>query len=282
MKRILITGENSYIGVALKKWLMKEPDKYEVHSVSLRNVGLEKKDFSIYDVVVHVAGIAHVKETRDNRSLYYEINRDLAVKTAQKSKKDGVAQFIFLSSMSVYGMNTGVINKKTKPEPKTDYGKSKFEAERLISRLQDKTFSISILRPPMVYGKNCKGNYPKLSRFAQKTFFFPDIVNKRSMIYIDNLTEFIKQIINSVDSGLFFPQNSEYVNTSELVYCIAKYHNKKICLTKIFNLLLRILNIGVLNKVFGSLVYELEISEYKNNYRIYGFKETIKLSEGEL
>lgn len=282
MKRILITGKNSYIGNSFEQWVKKTEEKFIVDKMSLRGSNWEKRDFSIYDTVVHVAGIAHIKETKKNQFLYYEINRDLTFKVAQKAKKNEVNHFVFLSSMSVYGRNTGVINKKTKPEPETYYGKSKFEAEQLLNCLQDKSFSITILRPPMVYGRDCKGNYAKLSKFAQKTFLFPNIANKRSMIYVDNLSEFIKQIIINKESGTFYPQNSEYVNTSELVYFIAKCHNKKIYLTKAFNFLLRKLNIKSLKKIFGSLSYEMGMSEYKNDYRIYGFKETIKLSEGKL
>lgn len=281
MKRILITGKNSYIGNSFEKWVTND-DNFYVEKISLKDGNWEKIDFSTFDVVIHVAGIVHVKETRDKQPLYYKINRDLAFRIAQKSKKEGVLQFVFLSTMNIYGINSGKIDKGTKPEPKTRYGKSKLEAEQLINGLQDNKFFVAILRPPMVYGKNCKGNYAKLSKLAQRTFLFPNIVNRRSMIYVDNLTEFIKQLVINMDSGIFFPQNSEYVCTSELVFYIAKCHNKKIHFTKIFNYLLRASEFKSLNKIFGNLVYEMEMSEYKNNYRVCDFKESIKLSEGKL
>ena len=281
MKNILITGKNSYIGTSLENWLMREPDKYKVDTVDMKDGSWKEKDFSSYDVVFHVAGIAHIKETSDNQNLYYKVNRDLAYKTAQKAKQDGVEQFIFLSSMSVYGIENGVIDKSTPLKPNSAYGKSKIEAEELINKLQDDSFTVATLRPPMVYGKGCKGNYPRLSRLATKTPIFPKVDNKRSMIYIDNLSEFVKQLIDNRSSGLFFPQNEKYVKTSEMVRLIAGVHGKKIMMTRMFNPLLRLMfGIGIVNKMFGNLVYDKSMSDYdKANYRIRSFRESIELTE---
>ncbi|WP_326929628.1 NAD-dependent epimerase/dehydratase family protein [Bacillus sp. m3-13] len=187
MKNILITGKHSYVGKNLEKWLNKyPPDLYLTDSISLRDDSWKEKDFSKYDVVFHVAGIAHIKETEENAHLYYKVNRDLAYETAKKAKNDGVNLFVFLSSMSVYGIESGLIDKHTPPRPISNYGKSKLEAEYLIEDLADDNFKVIILRPPMIYGKGCNGNYPKLVNLAKKSPFFLDIKNKRSMIYIDN------------------------------------------------------------------------------------------------
>lgn len=280
MKKILITGANSYIGMSVEKWLLKEPDKYRVDTVDMRDGSWREKNFSQYDVVFHVAGIAHIKETSDNQDLYYKVNRDLAYETAQKAKEDGVEQFIFLSSMSVYGIENGVIDKSTSLKPKSAYGKSKIEAEELINKLKDNSFTVSTLRPPMVYGKGCRGNYPRLVGLALKTPIFPKVDNKRSMIYIDNLSEFVKQLIDNKSGGLFFPQNAEYVNTSVMVRLIAEAHGKRLRMTKLFNPLLKLLNVSTVNKVFGDLVYELSMSEYESDYRICGFRESIVQTEG--
>ena len=280
MKNILITGRNSYIGTSLKNWLMREPDKYKVDTVDMKDGSWKEKDFSQYDVVFHVAGIAHIKETNENQDLYYKVNRDLAYETAQKAKVDGVEQFIFLSSMSVYGIENGVIDKNTQQNPNSAYGKSKIEAEELITKLQDDSFTVSTLRPPMVYGKGCLGNYPRLVGLALKTPIFPKVDNKRSMIYIDSLSEFVKQLIDNRSGGLFFPQNTEYVNTSEMVRLIAEAHGKKIVMTKLFSPLLRLLNVSTVNKVFGDLVYDMRISDYEFDFRACGFRESIIKTEG--
>lgn len=280
MKRVLITGKNSYIGTSLENWLMREPDKYKVDTVDMKDGLWKEKDFSSYDVLFHVAGIAHIKETSDNEDLYYKVNRDLAYQTAQKAKKDGVEQFVFLSSMSVYGIENGVIDKGTPLQPNSAYGKSKIEAEDLINKLENDSFTVATLRPPMVYGKGCRGNYPRLVGLALKTPIFPKVDNKRSMIYIDNLSEFVKQLIDNRSGGLFFPQNAGHVNTSEMVRLIAEVHGKRVVMTKLFNPLLRLLNVSTVNKVFGNLVYEMSMSEYESDYRVSGFRESIEKTEG--
>jgi len=279
MKRVLITGKNSYIGTSLESWLMREPDKYRVDTIDMKDGSWKEKDFSQYDVVFHVAGIAHIKETSDNQDLYFKVNRDLAYETAQKAKLDGVEQFIFLSSMSVYGIENGVIDMNTPLSPNSAYGKSKIEAEELINNIQDDSFTVATLRPPMVYGKGCRGNYPRLAGLALKTPIFPKVDNKRSMIYIDNLSEFVKQLVDNKSGGLFFPQNAEYVNTSEMVSLIAEAHGKRLRMTKLFNPLLRLLNVSTVNKVFGDLVYDMSMSEYESDYRVCGLRESINMTE---
>lgn len=276
MRRILITGKNSYIGTSVENWLLREPDKYTVDTIDMKDGTWREKDFSYYDIIFHVAGIAHIKETPKNRDLYFIVNRDMAHETAKKAKADGVKQFIFLSTMSVYGIENGVIDKDTQVNPIGAYGKSKLEAEILINELQDKSFKVATMRPPMVYGNNCKGNYQSLAKFALITPIFPIINNKRSMIYIDNLSEFIKQLIDSNSDGLFFPQNEKYVNTSEMVKSIAEIHGKSIIMTRILNPIIRILDLRIVKKVFGDLVYDMQMS---SNIGLVSFSETIKRTE---
>jgi len=261
MKRVLITGKDSYIGTSVESWLVREPDKYSVETIDMRDDSWQTHDFSQYDVVFHVAGIAHIKETDENRALFYLVNRDLAYETANKAKKAGVQHFIFLSSMSVYGVENGFIDSATKLEPKSAYGKSKAEAERLLSSLSDKLFTLYIIRPPMVYGPSCKGNYPRLSKLVKKTPVFPLVTNKRSMIYIDNLSYFILQLIIKPRTGIYLPQNSEYVNTSELAKVIAEINNKKLIFTKAFHKIINLSKNGTISKVFGDLYYAKEVSE---------------------
>lgn len=269
MKKILITGANSYIGTSLEKWLEQWIDDYAVDTVDMIDGTWKNKEFSEYDVVFHVAGIAHIKETKENAELYYKVNRDLVYEVAQKAKSDGVKQFIFLSSMSVYGMETGVISKDTVPAPKSNYGKSKLQAEELIAPLKEVNFKVAVVRPPIIYGKGCKGNYTRLEKFALKSPIFPDIKNKRSMIEIDNLCEFVKLLIDNESMGLFLPQNEEYVCTSDMVKSIAEEHGKGIIMTKLFNPLLRVLKVSTVNKVFGDLVYE---KDKDPSHKYCGFK----------
>lgn len=267
------------MGTSLEKWLGKYPDRYSIDSISLRDDSWKEKDISKYDVVFHVAGIAHIKETKENADFYYKVNRDLAYEVARKAKVEGVKHFIFLSSMSVYGIESGVIDKDTHLEPKSNYGMSKLQAEELIKPLEDDRFIVAIIRPPMIYGKGCKGNYVRLAKLAVKMPIFPDVDNKRSMIFIDNLCEFVRLIIDGLNNGIFLPQNKEYVCTREMVKLIADNNGKKIKLTNLFNPFLRLIQTSTLRKVVGDLVYEQHISEPKMEYQVYDFRTSIRMSE---
>lgn len=274
MKKILITGAGSYIGTSFEKYMEQFGNDYSVDTVDMIGDSWKSVSFSGYDCVFHVAGIAHQKETLENAHLYYEVNRNLAIATAKKAKRDGVKQFVLLSSMSVYGVETGVITKKTVPHPKSHYGKSKLQADEKIVKLDCDSFKVAILRPPMVYGKDCKGNYQRLRTFALKSPIFPDYLNKRSMVYIGNLCAFVKKTIDEEKSGLFFPQNAEYVNTSEMVRVIARLDNKKLFMPKIFNPFICLMRISIIKKVFGSLMYEK--IDLVSDYNLF---ESIELSE---
>lgn len=285
MRNVLITGVNSYVGNNFYNWLLQNySEEYKVDRISLRGQLWRETDFSKYDSVLHVAGLAHVTNDRKMEEQYYKINRDLTIEVAKKSKKEKVKQFIFMSSIIVYGDSKTerfVINKNTKPNPSNIYGRSKLEAEEKLLLLEDDNFKVAIIRSPMIYGKSSKGNYAKLSKAARKLPFFPNIDNERSMIYIDNLSEFLRLIINNNDSGIFFPQNKDYVKTSEMVKIIAQVNNKKIYLTKFFNPIIGLMigKVNVLNKLFGNLVYEKELSVYKVPYQRKDFYESIKATE---
>lgn len=285
-KKILITGKTSYVGNQLAEWLNKEPEEYEVVKKSVRDDKWKEIEFSNYDVVVHVAGIAHQDTKADREELYYKVNTDLTIDIATKAKTEGIKQFIFMSSIIVYGVGSKigekkVITKETIPEPINFYGNSKLLAEKGILALQSDDFSVVVVRPPMIYGRGSKGNYPLLSKLAKVTPIFPDIENQRSMLHIDNLSEFIRLMIENEEKGIYFPQNEEYVKTSEMVRVIASSNKKKIMLIQIFNRVIIRLSKknNFINKVFGSLVYDKELSQYKKNYNVIKFLESISETE---
>ena len=290
MKKILITGAGSYIGTSFENYLKEIfADEYLVDTVDMIDPSWREKSFAGYDAVYHVAGIAHSdsgKISPEKEKLYRSVNTDLTVETAKKAKSDGVGQFIFMSSAIVYG-ESGRIGKKkvvtvdTPTDPANCYGDSKVQAERGILPLSDDGFRVCVLRPPMIYGKGSKGNFPQLERFAKKLHFFPYVENQRSMLYIGNLVEFVRLMIENRESGIFFPQNAEYSNTSKLVQMIAAENGRKIRLIRGFGWILRIMGIffGAVNKAFGNLTYDQTMSEYKTEYRKYGLEESIKETE---
>ena len=260
MKKILITGAGSYIGQSFDRYLRQFPGAYQTETVDMVGGSWREKSFAGFDAVYHVAGIAHIKETAENAHLYYEVNRDLAVETARKAKADGVPQFVFLSSMSVYGMEEGCITRNTQPDPKSNYGKSKLQAEEGLEELKSENFRIAVLRPPMVYGDGCKGNYQSLVKFAKLLPFFPDYRNKRSMLHIDGLCEAVRKMIDSQGEGLYLPQDEDYVCTCKMVQGIARNMGKKMRLLKVLNPAVVLVKCCTTmgKKAFGDLYYEKE------------------------
>lgn len=287
MKRILITGKDSYIGSNFKKYLEQFPDNYYVEELDVSDNSWKEFDFTSFDVVYHVAGLAHSTPNESQRELYYKVNTDLTYEVALKAKESKVSQFIFMSSIIVYGSGMigkdRIITKDTPLTPDNFYGDSKKQAEIKIKPLEDESFKIVIIRPPMIYGPNSKGNYPLLSKFAKKTPIFPTLKNQRSMLFLGNLMEFVKLMIDNEERGIFLPQNSEYVSSYELIKEIAKFKNHKIWFIGIFNPFIKILNKQVyVNKVFGNLIIDKKLSEYKYNYNIYSLQQSIKMTEVSL
>jgi UDP-glucose 4-epimerase len=257
MLNILILGANSYIGKHLKGYLEQYPADYRVTAISQRDDQWKELDFSVFDSVVDCVGIAHRKETKENAHEYYEINADLAFQTAKKAKASGVKQFIFLSSMSVYGMDEGMITKDTQPNPKTHYGKSKWQAEQQIAPLQDETFRVAIVRPPMVYGEGCKGNYQTLVKLAKILPVVPDYKNERSMISIENLNAYLKQLIDESSCGVFLPQDPVYHCTCDMIREIAKSNHRTPGQTALLNPFVHLFTRTTKGKkAFGNLIYK--------------------------
>lgn len=289
MKKILITGANSYIGTSFENYISQFPDAYQTETVDMIDGTWREKSFAGYDAVFHVAGIAHSdtgKVSEERKAFYYKINTDLAVETARKAKADGVKQFIFMSSAIVYGDSAPIgrnkiITPDTPLSPANFYGDSKVQAEKGVLPLNDEHFKVVILRPPMIYGPGSKGNYPVLAKLAKKLPVFPVVENQRSMLYIGNLVEFVRLMVENGEQGIFWPQNREYSNTTELVRLIAQANEKKVVMIQGFTWALKLLRhfTGLVDKAFGSLCYQQSMSEYPQNYRKFDLEESIRITE---
>ncbi|MGG3940331.1 NAD-dependent epimerase/dehydratase family protein [Peribacillus psychrosaccharolyticus] len=284
MKKILITGKGSYIGTNLIKWLDQWTEQYQVEELVVKNNEWKQTDFSQYDAILHLAGIAHVSADPNLEKLYLKVNRDLAIEVAKKAKQENVKQFIFMSSMIIYGEDAKigknkVITEDTKPSAIDFYGRSKLEADLAIQELVDENFKTVIVRTPMVYGPNCKGNFPRLIKLTKVTPIFPNINNVRSMIFIENLCEFIRLVIDKEMNGVFFPQNKEYISTKDLINVMARIMKKKVYFISIFNPILKLLSkkVNLINKVLGNKVYDKTISP-RLDYCLVDFETSIKKS----
>ena len=291
MKKVLITGAGSYIGTRVQQWLDATFDGteklFEVDAVDTINNNWKKADFTKYDVVYNVAGIAHVKAVKGEGPLYYAVNKDMVIAIAKAAKEAGVKQFIHMSSMIVYKevktLEGKQIHMDTEPAPNGFYGDSKLQGEKGCLELADDKFKVCIMRPPMIYGPECKGNFPRLVWLAQKTPIFPAWHNKRSMLYIDNLCEFVKQLILHEVDGIVYPQNAEYADTVEIIRYYAKVSGKKIWITKLLNPLIWLFgdHVRSLGKMFSNSTYDMDMSEYQFEYRVVSLKDSFRGIDGK-
>lgn len=282
MKKILITGAGSYVGESVRKYILSTSSDCQIDAVDTMGDNWKKADYSQYDVVYHVAGIAHVNADPKMEALYYKVNRDLTIDVARTAKAAGVKQFIFMSSQIVFhesqSLKTEVLTASTKENPNGFYGDSKLQAELGIKPLEDENFKVCILRPCMIYGPNAKGNFPRLAKLACKTPIFPCWHNKRSMLYIDNLAEFVKQAILRELSGTYYPQNRELADTVEIIRFFAKAAGHKVWITRLLNpfVWLGSFVLQPINKMFATYYYDPEMSKMDFDYQFVSFEESLK------
>ncbi len=274
MKRVLITGANSYVGTNVEAWLKKTPSLFKVDTVSTFNDEWKQADFTKYDVVFHVAGIAHVDAKKKMEPLYRKVNTGLTIEIAKWAKEHGIKQFIFMSSGIVFreskSLKANIVTPETKPDPNGFYGDSKLQAEIGLHELEDGFFKVAILRPPMIYGPNCKGNFMRLAKLGTLIPVFPAFHNKRSMLFIDNLAEFVKQIILREKEGTFYPQNRELADTVEIVKQFAKSNNHKLHIWRWLNVFVYLGSpfFKSINKMFADFYYLPEMSIYDFDYQL--------------
>ncbi len=260
-KTLMITGASGFIG---SNFIERYKDKYNIISVDLLEVKPEKLDFTDVDCVLHLAALVHQMNGAP-REKYFEVNTELTKKMAVESKKHGLKHFVFYSTVAVYGTH-GDINKKlildknSKVNPITAYAESKWEAEEILRKLEDGNFRVSILRPPMVYGKNCPGNMKRLEKLVR---LFPILPfnydeNKRTLVNVEKLLEITDEIIKKEIFGITIPKDDKDVSIKEIVEKLAKENNKKLILIKfpkfIFKLLIN-LKSEIMESLYGSLIF---------------------------
>ena len=299
VKKVLITGAGSYIGESFSTYASTHYPSLSISAIDMLDGTWREKNFSTYDIVYHVAGIAHAdvgNVSEETKEKYYKVNTDLTVEVCKKAKAEGVKVFIFMSSMIVYGDSAPygkkkVVDEHTVPHPANFYGDSKLQADVAVRNLADDKFKVVVLRPPMIYGKGSKGNYPTLAKLAKKLPVFPKIENERSMLHIDNLCEFLCQImlVKGVKENevVLIPQNVEWTKTSEMVREIGEVCGKRVRIVGILNPVVWLGSTvpgkigGLVNKAFGNSCYSHEVSEYEGiDYQKVDLKESIRRTEG--
>ena len=284
--RVLITGANSYIGNALQSYIEKIDNNIFVQQLDVKNDLWRNVSFSGFDVVVHLAAIVHLKESAP-WELYKKVNVDLTEEIATKSKNQGVRQFIFLSSMAVYGIEkrlssvSGVIRHDTPLKPITMYGKSKYLAELILSKLGDEGFKIVIVRPPNVYGPGCKGKY--IYQYANIVSKLPAIPQaftsvKQSVLYIDNLCRFLYLLIIQEKRGIYTPQDDEQLSAVDIMECICNAICKRKKISRFLGLFIYPMAFcNLVRKGYGGVSYaQGESHQNEMDYLIVPCREGIK------
>ena len=284
MTELLLTGASGFIGSNVRAQM---PDSIRVTPLSVRNDDWRNADFSRFDTVLHAAGIAHVLDGSMMGEAYHEVNCVRTLEIAEKAKKAGVGLFVFLSSIIVFGAPTpaGVhapITPQTAPNPENAYGKSKLDAENGLRAMEADSFRVAILRLPMVYGRGCKGNYTRLASLARKCPLFPAFDNRRSMLYIENLTSLIARIVLDCPSGTYHPRDGVSRSTGEIARAICAAHGKKCVQTRLLAPAVRLMGKGgIVRRAFGDQEYASDMPDYPANYRAFDFESAIRKTEGD-
>ena len=286
--KIVITGKNSHIGNKIQNWFESHQieNKFEIEQLDVIGDGWKTYNFSGTDVIIHVAAIVHQPKLKD-WSLYQKVNIDLPSEIASKAKASGVKQFVFFSTMAVYGwdkdLNTDEIDEVVVPSPKSMYGKSKYEAELALKKIESDNFLLSIVRPPNVYGENGKLGYvDKFAKFLKYWRVIPDAYRevRQSMIYIDNLTEFIRQIVIKGQPGTFMPQDSAPVSAICLIDTICEAKQYRIFKSKFLGMIVKLFaGVPIVQKLYGGVAYTNNLSQIDGiEYQCVKFENGIKES----
>ncbi len=242
MKGILVTGGTGFVGARLLFTLAKQnrrliapvrcPNslKHKVVTAApviadLFELANKPELFSECDVVIHVAGLAHLQAGSHNASLeqFRRVNRDATTALAESAAAAGVKRFIFVSSIGVNGIsNTVPFRYNDIPRPSEDYAISKSEAELGLLDVANKTgLEVVIIRPPLIYGAGAPGNFGKLIRLTQKGLPLPlgAIHNKRSLVALDNLVDLIVTCIDHPEAvnKTFLVSDDRDLSTTELL-----------------------------------------------------------------
>lgn len=280
--RVLIVGKDSYIGNHLDAWLTEHG--HEVFQLDVLREDWRIFDFSPYKSIIHVAGIVHRPNCVDWQ-LYKSVNTDMPIAIAQRAKGQGVQSYVYFSTMGVYGvpkkLSQNVIDEGTALSPTSMYDRSKFLGEEGLAKLADSSFNVAIVRPPSVYGKDCRGGY--ITGFTRIARAFPVLPRayanaRQSFIYIDNLCECVRHIVEKNLKGVFCPQDDEIPNANELISAISTGIGRKYHDSYLLGSLMRLVSfIPLVKKAYGGIAYSRTVSEMKDiDYVVVPFKEGIR------
>lgn len=277
MKKILITGASGYLG---SEFIELYKDLYRFQTFSLLRSSIDEVNLDDIDCVLHCAALVHQTKPLTYKE-YYKVNVEYPLALAKKAKAKGVSQFVFISTIAVYDNSINELTETAKLNPPTLYGKTKLEAEFQLQKLNEASFIVSVIRPPMIYGNNAPGNINKLKSIINKSPIIPlgGIKNKRTFVYIKNLCFGIDQVIRQELKGMFLISDDEAISTTKLISLIASTNKRKKHIIKIpfFKIILNLLKPNLYSKLYNDLVVNNKKTKIKLNYNNpYTLEEGIK------
>ena len=281
--KVLLVGTTSFIAQRVGAWFLRKPVPAEVKYISVRDDSWKQFDLSGFDAVIYAAAIVHRKDDVMAES-YDAVNAQLPFAFAQAAKAAGVKQFVFLSTMGVYGQGKrlpvgNIVDEHTPIKPLPGYGSSKFKGEQLVQSLEDQSFCVSIIRPANVYGKGCKGSY--IAGFAKITSALPVLPrafeeSKQGMLFVDNLAELCWLIVHSDCSGVYPAQDRTPVSAYDIMRTMANCICPKKKALRAPVLKLFRWN-RLVTKLFGGVSYSAEYAKCPlGDYQLVEFHEAIK------
>lgn len=288
--KVLVTGASGFVGRHLCEAFYQQAinfipvvraadEQFLLKKQALITDIDEETDWSsalaVVDSIIHLAAHVHQMDraNQDNADVYFKLNFLSTMALATQAAKAGVKRFVFISSISVYGVHesTNVINENTTCNPQSHYAYSKYQAELgLLALGRQEGMEIVIIRPPLVYGPSNKGNFLKLLDLVRSGLPLPFgyVDNKRSMVFVDNLVDLLVTVTKHPKAAgqVFLVSDDEDVSTSKLVKSVALALGKKPRLLAVPMLLLRALLVifgkrVISQQLLGSL--RLDISKTK-------------------
>jgi nucleoside-diphosphate-sugar epimerase len=285
---VLVTGATGFIGKELLKHLcfydvtaISREKKADHNNIKWKHLSLENLLASDiltdkYDVVIHLAGLAHVlnENSDDPLTEFRKVNRDITVELAKQLAANGLKRFVFVSSIGVNGVTTEnqqAFTESSVTNPHSAYAVSKYEAELELSNLAKAlNFELVVIRPPLVYGANAPGNFGRLIQVVKKRLPLPfaSISNKRSYVSVTNLASFLVTCAthNKAANQTFLISDGLPISTSILLQKLMKALSKKSVLLPLPKSLVKFL-LQILGKkeMAVQLLDDLEVDNSKSH-----------------
>jgi nucleoside-diphosphate-sugar epimerase len=251
MKRypnVLITGASGFVGKKLANSLLRQTNSLtclvrrfdkaaqEIPRITYRETGEinSNTDWSPFlegmDVIIHLAARAHIlnESTANPLDEYRKANTQNTLQLAHSAAKAKVKRFIFVSSIGVNGSaSIAPFNEASPPNPTVPYAISKLEAEQGLREIATRTvMEAVIVRPPLVYGPNCPGNFLRLLDLVYKGLPLPfgSVNNLRSLIGVNNLTDFLVRCVEhpAAANKTFLIADKPDISTPDMMRVLAQ------------------------------------------------------------